>query len=578
MTLANEISVQAYQLFIPEALELLGQIEQILLNFEQDHSMPKIQELVRAAHTIKGGAAQVNLTESRNLAAHLEKIFGSLRQENLEINAQLVRLLMQAYECLQGLLIAQIEEKQDDKIFALAQAEPIFAQLDAKLRTSSMVETEIPTAAELGVDVNKFILTTEVASTLENLEQALATLQGEELLEELAIQIEVLFSFGEFLGICELVDIAKITLANLHENPQAAQNIGQQALESFRTACQEAIGSEQSTKVESNLEPTQVISIPCLLEQIPESIKPITEKLFVWQADSTIFTLPYHILEQHLISARGQTVQLKQQRFLLWREQIVPIYKLSQLLNYNYPLPRGASGKALAAVYSERVSVLVIRQNEQIFALESAIDRLIAESELAIEPFSDSIAHPSYLFGCARLDDDCLIPAIDAAGLINDLIDPNETNQLLLSQQEDTAQTSEVSPTEPSIPSNQPPTLLIVDDSQLWRQTLSRTLQQTGYQVLSAEDGKEALKQLEQNSTIQGIISDLEMPNLNGFELLCHRLQAPRLAKIPAIVLSSCNSHKHRQLAKQLGANAYLTKPYKERELLAALQTCLTAV
>ncbi|NJP21555.1 MAG: response regulator [Hydrococcus sp. CRU_1_1] len=119
--------------------------------------------------------------------------------------------------------------------------------------------------------------------------------------------------------------------------------------------------------------------------------------------------------------------------------------------------------------------------------------------------------------------------------------------------------------------SSQLSTILVVEDSLTWRQFLVFTLHKAGYRVLQAQDGQEGFKQLQQNPAVRLVICDLEMPNLNGFGFLICCRQDPQLAKIPAIVLSNYSSEQHRQLAMQLGANAYFTKPYDEPEFLAAI-------
>ena len=123
---------------------------------------------------------------------------------------------------------------------------------------------------------------------------------------------------------------------------------------------------------------------------------------------------------------------------------------------------------------------------------------------------------------------------------------------------------------------NKGPTVLVVDDSNTLRQLLTLTLQKAGYHVLQAEDGQKAIAKLQQNSMVQLAISDVEMPNLNGFGFLGHCCQDPQLAKVPVVMLSSCSSEQHRQLAMHLGASAYFTKPYNEPELLAALKTIIS--
>lgn len=71
------------------------------------------------------------------------------------------------------------------------------------------------------------------------------------------------------------------------------------------------------------------------------------------------------------------------------------------------------------------------------------------------------------------------------------------------------------------------------------------------------------------------VICDIEMPNMNGFEFLTQRRQDAKLAAIPVAMLTSRSSQKHRQLALQLGANEYFTKPYIEQDLLATIKNII---
>ncbi|WP_292825057.1 hybrid sensor histidine kinase/response regulator [Nostoc sp. JL33] len=117
-----------------------------------------------------------------------------------------------------------------------------------------------------------------------------------------------------------------------------------------------------------------------------------------------------------------------------------------------------------------------------------------------------------------------------------------------------------------------PKVILVVDDAISLRQTLSLTLQKSGYQVIQAQNGIEALEKLHLHPEIQVVVSDLEMPRMNGFELLSNFRQYPNLAKIPVVILTSRSAEKHRQLAHELGAKAYLTKPYLEHEFLSTIK------
>ncbi len=123
-------------------------------------------------------------------------------------------------------------------------------------------------------------------------------------------------------------------------------------------------------------------------------------------------------------------------------------------------------------------------------------------------------------------------------------------------------------------PSQKRWTVLIADDSVYIRQSVLQVLTHAGYDVLEARDGLEALERL-LSSSINVLLLDIEMPNLNGYELLNIIRANPRFARLKVIMLTSRSSEKHRHHAQELGSHAYLTKPCPQDVLLAALQSVL---
>ncbi|WP_462159236.1 GGDEF domain-containing response regulator [Pseudoalteromonas sp. GB56] len=117
-----------------------------------------------------------------------------------------------------------------------------------------------------------------------------------------------------------------------------------------------------------------------------------------------------------------------------------------------------------------------------------------------------------------------------------------------------------------SLPRNEETTVLVVDDSRTTREYLSNLLKRQRYQVETAEDGVDALKKLELNSDIKIIVTDSEMPNMNGNELCAHiRERFTPEEKVIIGVSSSSNSHLSSRFLKN-GANDYLNKPFNEEE------------
>lgn len=118
------------------------------------------------------------------------------------------------------------------------------------------------------------------------------------------------------------------------------------------------------------------------------------------------------------------------------------------------------------------------------------------------------------------------------------------------------------------------PSILIADDSTSIRQSLHSMLRETNCTIYEASDGMEALEQaMEHPPDI--FLLDMEMPNLNGYDLLNIMHLYPELANVKTIILTSRSSDKHRQRALDMGAQIYLTKPVSQETLLEAIKGLL---
>jgi chemosensory pili system protein ChpA (sensor histidine kinase/response regulator) len=112
--------------------------------------------------------------------------------------------------------------------------------------------------------------------------------------------------------------------------------------------------------------------------------------------------------------------------------------------------------------------------------------------------------------------------------------------------------------------------VLLADDSISVRRFVGRMLEKAGYRVRLASDGLEALEMVSQ-SRCDLVITDLEMPRTNGYELMSHMRQNPDTRNIPVMVVTSRAGAKHRDRAVKEGATSFLTKPVQEDQLIAAV-------
>jgi CheY-like chemotaxis protein len=118
------------------------------------------------------------------------------------------------------------------------------------------------------------------------------------------------------------------------------------------------------------------------------------------------------------------------------------------------------------------------------------------------------------------------------------------------------------------------PRVLIVDDSRMARESAARLLYAGGYQTVAAEDGWDAWDVLGERR-FDAVVTALEMPRVDGFQLIARIRHEPTLRGLPIVVLSSRTSQATRQRALAAGANAFLPKSRHKRSLVEAVASCL---
>jgi CheY-like chemotaxis protein len=120
------------------------------------------------------------------------------------------------------------------------------------------------------------------------------------------------------------------------------------------------------------------------------------------------------------------------------------------------------------------------------------------------------------------------------------------------------------------------PGVLIVDDALSVRNALRQLVQDAGYRVEAARDGIEAIDALRAFRP-KIVLTDLEMPNMNGVELTSHLRGRDDMKSVPIIMITSRSQDKHRRMAEQAGVSAYLTKPYNDGDLLQTIRRHMPA-
>ncbi|MBC6905531.1 response regulator [Saccharophagus sp. K07] len=114
-------------------------------------------------------------------------------------------------------------------------------------------------------------------------------------------------------------------------------------------------------------------------------------------------------------------------------------------------------------------------------------------------------------------------------------------------------------------------TILIVDDSASIRQVVGITLKGAGYSVIEAVDGKDALAKLESAPKINLVISDVNMPNMDGISFLKEFKQKPAYKFTPVIMLTTEGAEAKKREGQAAGAKAWVVKPFKPEQMLQAV-------
>ena len=117
-------------------------------------------------------------------------------------------------------------------------------------------------------------------------------------------------------------------------------------------------------------------------------------------------------------------------------------------------------------------------------------------------------------------------------------------------------------------------TILTVDDSSTVRLVLSSTLTNAGYKVVEAVDGQDAIEQLD-SGKINMLITDLNMPRVDGLDLIRHVRRSPGCRFLPIIMLTTESNCEKKQKGKTAGASGWIVKPFKPEQLLSVVKMIL---
>lgn len=245
------------------------------------------------------------------------------------------------------------------------------------------------------------------------------------------------------------------------------------------------------------------------------------------------------------------------QRVLSWHDRLLPVRKLGDLLKYSRNISRsnvyGGSSQD-----DGMVSIVVLRSGDDLVAME--VDQVIGEQEIVIKQLSGPVPKPVGVAGVTVQGDGRAMAIADVLEIIDLSLGRMDRDWRGFGHTMDVAEPEEASE----------PLVLIIDDSITVRELLSMTFTRAGYRVEQARDGQDAWEKLRSGLPCDLVFCDIEMPRMDGLELLSRIQKDPKLNHLPIAMLTSRGADRHRKMAAQLGARGYFTKPYLEEQLLDA--------
>jgi chemosensory pili system protein ChpA (sensor histidine kinase/response regulator) len=237
-------------------------------------------------------------------------------------------------------------------------------------------------------------------------------------------------------------------------------------------------------------------------------------------------------------------------------DEAIEVQPLQQLLNRSTVVVENGKPVVIVRTAAGMIGVMV--------------DELLGRQEIVIKPLGSLKSLDRSSFGGAT---------IDPEGRVVLVLDPAR----LLAREAQTAAVPMLSPhatasADSLVPYIEAPEskaserlLLLIDDSLSIRKFVGRMLESAGYDVHTAVDGEEGLRKASaQNYRL--IITDLEMPKLNGFEVIQGLRSREQTQQTPVIVMTTRAGDKHRQMALNIGASSYIAKPVEERALIQEIE------
>jgi chemosensory pili system protein ChpA (sensor histidine kinase/response regulator) len=269
-----------------------------------------------------------------------------------------------------------------------------------------------------------------------------------------------------------------------------------------------------------------------------------TAAVVIIQHGDRQLALPSNMVEQVLQLTLADLKLARQNGEIIWRKERIVLHQLALLLDED--------ASTETAPRTALNPVIVLRGVHGQIALE--VQAILGNGEVVVRNIGPQVSTVKGIVGASVMPDGSI------ALIINPLLflvsDPLRKNK----------KSTSITTSTPIFK------VLVVDDSLTVRRISQRLLERAGYSVLLARDGLHAIEIL-QTEQVSIVLLDIEMPRMDGFEFLHYLRQDTKTSALPVVMITSRTADKHRAHAKELGATAYLGKPFNETELLTLIKS-----
>ncbi len=287
-------------------------------------------------------------------------------------------------------------------------------------------------------------------------------------------------------------------------------------------------------------------------------------KVVMLRCGSLTVAVPTHLIEMVRRAKPLEVETAYRQGHYGFADLQLPFYWLGALLQHS---PRGLEGQ-------RSIPVVIVRSAQQRVALH--VDEVLGNQEVVVKNLGPQLARMPGLAGMTLLASGAvslIYNPVALATVYGDRAVQAMRDSLITVGAEASWLAPDASagakPGAVVDPEEQArPLVLVVDDSLTVRRVTQRLLSREGYRVKLAKDGMEALEALAQERPVV-VLSDIEMPRMDGFDLVRNMRADEKLTGLPVIMITSRIAQKHRDYAQELGVDHYLGKPYGEEELLS---------